>query len=159
MGRLTDIESIRLQIVTRLPVRVRWIVNEVPLDFDFSLSKAPLEPVKPSYFNSVTVIDKEWSSLQIFGGYDFAEGGGARPYLGVHSDSGAIFGLDAELETSPMFLFNSDIDRFIQTFLALDRALGIGGRPDVQIAEKLKQIDPGVFEHSEWRLLCDYVTE
>jgi hypothetical protein len=156
---MTDIESIRLQIVTRLPTRVRWMVKGVPLDFDFSLSKAPLEPVKPSNFNSATIIEKEWTSLRIFGGYDYAEGGGANPFLGVHSESGAVFGLDAELQASQMFLFNSDVDRFIQTFLALDRTLRLGGRPDAQIAEKLKEIDPGVFGQSEWRSLVDYVTQ
>src|SRR5258708_6735495 len=123
---MTDIESIRLQIVTRLPIRVRWMVKEVPLDFDFSRSEAPLKPVMPSDFNTATVIEREWTSLQIFGGYDYAEGGGATPFLGVHSESGAVFGLDAELEASQMFFFNSDVDRFIRTFLALDRALGLG---------------------------------
>lgn len=110
-----------------------------------------------SDFNSATVIEKEWASLRIFGEDDYAEGGGGSAYLGVHSESGEFFGLDVERHTSEMFLFNSDVDRFIQTFLALDRVLRPGGLADARIRERLKEIDPDAFERSEWRLLCDYV--
>jgi hypothetical protein len=156
---MPDIESIRQQIVTRLPVRVRWLVNGTRLDFDFSRSEAPLEPVMACDFNSATVIEKEWTSLRIFGEDDYVEGGGASAYLGVHSGSGEFFGLDVERETSEMFLLNSDVDRFIQTFLALDRVLRPDGLPDARIRERLGEIDPNAFERSEWRLLCDYVTQ
>ena len=106
-----------------------------------------------------SAVEEQWTSLRIFGEEDYAEGGGASPYLGVHSESGEIFGLDLEREMSQMFLLNSDIDRFILTFLVLDRVLRLGGPPEAQIGARLEQIDPGVFEHSEWRLLSDYVTQ
>jgi hypothetical protein len=154
---MTDIESIRLQMLKRLPGRVRWPVDGTFVDFDFSRSETPLKPVAPCNFNSATVIEKEWNSLRIFGDYDYAEGGGAHPYLGVHCETGAVFGLDAELlYTSAMFIFNSDIDRFIQTFLALDRALRLGEVPG-PIKERLREIDPGVFERSEWRSFTDHL--
>jgi hypothetical protein len=155
---MTDIEPIRLEVVTRLPVRVRWLVSGTPLDFDFSRSKAPLRPIV-AVDVAGGAVEEQWASLRIFGEEDYAEGGGASPYLGVHSESGEIFGLDVEREISQMFLLNSDIDRFIQTFLALDRVLRTGGPPDAQIGERLEQIDPGAFAHSEWRLLSDYVTQ
>ncbi len=155
---MTDIESIRLQIMTRLPVRVRWLVSGTPLDFDFSRSQVPLASITT---NDVVggPVEGEWTSLRIFGEEDYAEGGGAAPYLGVHAESGEIFGLDVEREASQMFFLNSDVDRFIQTFLALDRVLRLGGPPDAQIGERLKEIDPGAFERSEWRLLSDCVTQ
>jgi hypothetical protein len=153
---MTDFESIRVRIVTRLPIRVRWLVNGTPLDFDFSRSQSPLRPITASDVVGGPV-EEEWTSLRIFGEEDYGEGGGASPYLGVHSGSGEIFGLDVERETSHMFLLNSDVDRFIQTFLALDQALRLGGPPVAQVGERLKQIDPGAFERSEWRLLSDYV--
>ena len=103
-------------------------------------------------------IEEHWISLRIFGEEDCGEGGGASPYLGVHSESGEIFGLDVERERSHMFLLNSNIDRFIQTFLALDRALRVEGRPNARIAEHLRQIDPTAFERSEWRFLANYIT-
>ena len=120
---MTDMESIRQQIVTRLPARVRWLLNGTALDFDFSRSGAPLKPVMPADFNSATTIDDNWTSLRIFGEADFAEGGGAHLYLGVHSESGKVLGLDVESEASPMCLLNSDVDRFIQTFLAFGSML------------------------------------
>ena len=154
---MIDIESIRGQIVTRLPARVRWLVDGMPLDFDFSRSKVPLKPITAGDFNSATVIEKEWTCLRIFGEDHYAEGGGGTAYLGIHSESGKFFGLDVERETSEMFLLNSDVDRFIQTFQALDQVLRPIGLPDAQIRERLKAIDPSVFDRSEWRLLCDYV--
>jgi hypothetical protein len=155
---MTDIDSIRSQIVARLPVRVRWLVNGTPLDFDFSRSQAPLRSVAACDVVGGPV-EEAWTSLRLFGEEDHAEGGGARPFLGVHSESGEIFGLDVEREASQMFLLNSDVDRFIQTFLVLDHALRFGGSLGAQVGERLKQIDPGAFERSEWRLLSDYVTQ
>lgn len=103
-------------------------------------------------------IEAAWTSLRLFGEQDYAEGGGASPFLGVDLDSGEIFGLDVEREKSQMFLLNSDVDRFIQTFLALDGALRLGALRDAQIGQRLRQIDPGAFDRSEWQLLSDYVT-
>jgi hypothetical protein len=131
----------------------------MPLDFDFSRSGVPLKPVRPSDFNSATVIEKEWTPLWIFGENDYAEGGGGGAYLGVHSQNGEVFGLDVERETSQMFLLNSDVDRFITTFLTLDPVLRVGGTLLTHTGERLRQIDSEAFERSEWRLLYNYVTQ
>jgi hypothetical protein len=42
---MTNIESIRLKIVTCLPVRVQWMIVGTPLDFDFSRAQIPLKPI------------------------------------------------------------------------------------------------------------------
>ena len=49
-------------------------------------------------------LEPEWSALDLFGEEDYAEGGGASPFLGVHRSSGKIFGLDVERDSSEMFL-------------------------------------------------------
>ncbi len=48
-----ELEYIRSQIVSRLPIRVRWLVKGIPLDFDFSRSQSLLEPVNASDFGSL----------------------------------------------------------------------------------------------------------
>lgn len=148
---MTDLESIRLQVRARLPVRARWLVNGTPLDFDFSRSQTPLRCITAD--DIIGGVLEEWASLRMFGEDDYAEGGGAYSYLGVHFESGEVFGLDVERQCSPMFLLNSDIDRFIQTFLALDQAFRLASLDRQQIAGRLNKIDPGAFERSEWRLL------
>jgi hypothetical protein len=153
---MTNIESIRLQIMARLPVRVRWLVNGTPLDFDFSRSQAALRCITAGGIIGGT-IEEEWRSLRMFGEDDYAEGGGAKTYLGVHIETGKVFGLDLERQSSQMFLLNSDVERFIQTFLALDQALRPGIPAQPQIAERLNEIDPGAFEHSEWRIFSDHI--
>jgi hypothetical protein len=90
--------------------------------------------------------------LRIFGREDFAEGGGASPYLGVHLESGKVFGLDVERQRMQMFLLNSNVDRFIRTFLLLDQTLRLGEPSQEQILVRLSKIDPDAFERSEWRL-------
>jgi len=155
---MIDTEPIRSQILTRLSVRGRWLVNETPLDFDFSRSQSPLRPIM-AVDVAGGAIEEHWRSLRIFGEEDYAEGGGSRPYLGIHLESGEIYGLDLERVKSQMFLLNSNIERFVETFLALDQVLRPGGLLDPQIGERLKRIDPDAFERSEWRLLCDYVTQ
>jgi hypothetical protein len=155
---MIEIESIREQIVTRLPVRAQWLISGTSLDFDFSPSQGTLHPVTTTDVVGDTV-EEQWTSLRIFGQQDYAEGGGASPYLTVDADTGEIFGLDVERTTSQLFLLNSNIDRFIQTFLALDRMLHLGGLPDADIAARLKTIDPDAFERSDWRVISDHVTE
>lgn len=154
---MTDIESIRLQVRARLPVRARWLVNGTPLDFDFSRAQTPLRGITAEDIIG-GMLEGERASLRIFGEDDYAEGGGAHSYLGVHLESGKVFGLDLERRCSPMFLLNSDIDRFIQTFLALDQALRLDNLDRQQIAGRLNEIDPGAFERSEWRLFFDHLT-
>jgi|SRR6266850_4230347 len=148
---MTDPESIRLQVATRLPVRVQWLIEQTPLDFDFSPSQAPLLNANDFLGGPP---DQRWTALHIFGEQDYAEGGGATPFLGVHAESGEILGLDLDRDESQIFLLNSNIDLFIKTFLELDEVLRLSRSPQVQIRERLKKIDPGAFERSEWLGLC-----
>src|SRR5216117_2705717 len=120
-------DYVRSQIAAHLPARVRWLVNRSPLDFDFSRSQRPLQPLLASEVNGD--LEPEWSALDLFGEEDYAEGGGASPFLGVHRSSGQIFGLDVERESSQMFLLNSDDDRFIRTFLLFDEVVRAGKLP------------------------------
>ncbi len=119
-----DPESIRTQIVQRLPMRARWIICGTPLDFDFSRSRFPLRPIAPMDVNGR--IHEEWRVLYLFGESRYADGGGACPFLGVHRDSGGIFGLDLEREQSQVFLLNSGIERFVRSFHLVDELLSSG---------------------------------
>jgi hypothetical protein len=153
---MTDTESFRSHIVTRLPIRVRWLIKGTPLDFDFSRSLAPLKFITANDIMG-GAIDDEWKPLSIFGTNDYAAGGGASSYLCVHTKTGKIFGLDLERQESPMFLFNSDVDKFIQTFLILDQALRLGSFSPQKLPTRLKEVDPDALEYGEWRLLCEHV--
>lgn len=148
---MTDLESIRLQVATRLPVRVRWLIRQNPLDFDFSPSQSPLLNAN-DFLGSPP--DSQWTALHIFGEQDYAEGGGATPLLAVHAENGEILGLDLDRDQSPIFLLNSNMDLFIKTFLELDEVLRFNRSPQLQIRECLKKIDPGAFERSDWLGLC-----
>jgi hypothetical protein len=69
---MIDPESVRMQIAARLPIRVRWLVDETPLDFDFSRSQAPLRSIAAGDIIGGG-IEEEWTSLDIFGEDDYAE--------------------------------------------------------------------------------------
>ena len=76
-----DVEAARAAIITGLPVRARWMLGQTPVDFDFSVGRRGLrhltaEDVAGSLDGS---LDESWADLLIFGQYDVAEGGGARP--------------------------------------------------------------------------------
>jgi hypothetical protein len=94
------------------------------------------------------IIDKQWQTFHLFGEEDVAEGGGARPFLGLGLNDGKVYGLDVERDRSPMFLLNSDIDRFVKTFRPFDI-------PD--LPSQAAAIDPDAYAASEWRLLADYL--
>lgn len=153
---MIDTELVRLEIVRRLPIRVHWTVKGVPLDFDFSRSRAPLHPVTPNDVNCFG-IENDWTLVLLFGEQDFANGGGARPYLGVHRDSGEIFGLDVEREESQVFLLNSNIDRFIRTVQTFGELLRQTPVPRNMLSNALREIDPFAFKHSEWQYFSSHV--
>ena len=154
---MTDLESIRLQITSRLPARVRWLINGTPLDFDFSRAQAPLKPVTPADLNGLG-IDDSWQHLCLFGQENFAEGGGANPYLAVDRDTGQIFGLDVERDSAQLFLLNSDIERYILTFQRFDQALRLKTLGPDRFLDELRKIDPCAFARSDWRSLSNHIT-
>ncbi len=146
----------RKKVVRALPVRVRWLVEGCPLDFDFSRARCDLRPLADSDTNGFE-IPQEWVPLFLFGEQDYAEGGGATPFLGVHADTGQVFGLDAERESEPVYLLNSDIDKFILTFDVFDRALRQGSLPVKQVPCLAEEIDPTAFAVGEWRDLAEAI--
>ena len=151
-----DANAIQAAIVAKLPNRARWLIDDTPLDFDFSPTRGGLRRVESQDFNSVTTLDSEWRDLFVFGTSDYSEGGGAAALLGVRESDGAVYGLDVE-RTKPMFLVNSSISQFIDTFTALDPYLRNGETPPAAIRMRVQAIDSPAFPHSEWRLLIDHV--
>jgi len=104
-------------------------------------------------------VEDPWRLLYLFGQEDYAKGGGASPFLGVHGDTGEIMGLDVEREASKMFLLNSNIDRYIRTFQKFDEVLRLKTLAPRHLPEALREIDGDTFQHGEWRLLCDYIMQ
>ena len=150
-----DLEYVRAQVAAHLPHHVRWNVKGMMVDFDFSRARAPLRVVTED--EVLGGIDKQWQTLYLFGEEDVSEGGGARPFLGVELNDGKVYGLDVERDRSPLFLLNSDIDRFVKTFRLFDetiryRTIHIPDLPSLAAA-----IDPDAYAASEWRLLADYL--
>src|SRR5215471_5036491 len=108
-------------IISGLPIRARWMLGDTPLDFDFAQAQAGLRMVMTGDVSGD--IEEAWSDLLVFGRYDYAEGGGASPWITIRRADGAVCGLDVERDPA-IFVFNSSIKRFIRTFSLLDRYLG-----------------------------------
>jgi hypothetical protein len=146
-----DWKSIETVVASSLPLRARWIVNGTSLDFDFSLLGQGLRtlPDEP-----VAVGDEMKSDLLIFGQQDFAEGGGARPWLCVRKRDGWVYGFDPD-EDKPLFLLNSSIERFVATFQFLNEHLRKNEPLQLDCESHLRIIDPEAYPMSEWRLLAE----
>ena len=152
-----SLDQARKKLAETLPVRVRWLVGNSPLDFDFSRAQDDLRPITVSDTNGFE-IPQEWQLIYLFGEQDYAEGGGAAPYLGIHKDTGQVFALDVENEEFPLTMLNTDVDKFISTFHVFDRAVGQGTLPIEQVAHLAEGIDPAAFAESEWGGLIEALT-
>jgi hypothetical protein len=148
-----DFEAIRSAIVTGLPVRARWKIDDTPLDYDFAVAQRGLRELSK---DAVPFGDEEWFDLLIFGDFDYAEGGGAHPWLGIRKMDGAVIGLDPERQNA-MFLLNSSIDGFIRTFEFLNGYLGKEKQLPDDLEVRVRDIDPNAYPRSEWRWLVDRV--
>jgi hypothetical protein len=151
-----DPDAVRRQIAARLPPRVRWQVGPMTCLFDFSRSAAPLRPITADDVTGCPIEDA-WTAIDLFGEQVFADGGGASPLLGVDRQTGEVCGLDVEREPPQMFLLNSSVDRFLETFRLFDEALRLGTRSLDEVVAAAREIDPAAFERSEWRSLCEYL--
>lgn len=100
----------------------------------------------------------EWSAHVVFGECDYSEGGGAQPCLTIRRSDGAVYGFDAERDTA-LFLLNSSIEKFIRTFRLLDEYLGQQKPVPLDLADRVREIDPEAYPASEWRLLIEYLTD
>ena len=132
-----------------------WMLEETPLDFDFSQAHEGLRHVTTDDLSGD--IEAEWADLLIFGQSDYAEGGGASPWITIRKTDGAVCGLDVERDHA-VFVFNSSIEGFIQTFALLDRYLGHVHPLPTNIETLVRDIDGDCYPASEWRLLIDYLT-
>src|SRR5579883_164537 len=81
------------------PAQARWMIDGTPLDFQFTVGRHGLHRLPDEVLVSG---DTAASELLVFGEQDFAEGGGARPWLCVREGDGSVYGFDAERE-EPMF--------------------------------------------------------
>jgi hypothetical protein len=99
----------------------------------------------------------DWRELFIFGEEDFAEGGGASPFVTIQSQTGMVFGLDVERDGDATFLLNSSVSHFIETFRVFDEVLRTGTASPSGLLERVRAADPDAFERSEWRDAAEHV--
>lgn len=142
MSRI-DAETARELIASYLPIRARWQPGRCPLDLDFTIGRNGLRRPAPDLFSdAVTKADLEdWETLQIFGEYDYAEGGGAHVLIGLHDSDDAVYTLDVELD-DPVTLMSESLPTFIEMFLLVDNTLAKGEAPIQDILPSAQSIDP-----------------
>lgn len=146
----------KARILAGLPKRARWIIDDMTLDFDFSPERFSLRYVDDRDIVGGPV-PAEWDGCRIFGMCDYAEGGGASPWISIRESDGFVCGLDVELTGSTIYIFNSSLDRFLRTFQLLDPYLRAGASLPPDLRSQIKAVDPEVFELSDWRETIDYV--
>jgi hypothetical protein len=145
-----NLKAIRAVIVAELPVRTRWYCGDTPVDYDFTIAHEGLYPLN----ELAAGVDRP--DLVVFGLYDYAEGGGARPWLCIRKTDGAVLGF---AEEDPWeFDLNSTAERFIQTFLYLDGLLTKeNALVPTEGLDHLRTLDPLTFPCSEWKKLVEGV--
>ncbi len=75
--------------------------------------------------------------------------------LRLESD-GKVFGVDVEAD-DPLFVVNSTLQAFIDTFCLLDKYLGHGQPIPADLNSLVRNLDPTVYSESEWHVLVDQV--
>jgi hypothetical protein len=154
---IADPEVILARIDARLPRRARWLILDTPLDFEFSTDRYRLQRVTDAdVIGGPVPID--WSDCGLIGSEDYAEGGGASPWIAIRERDGFVCGLDIERDGEKTFIYNSSLDRFIATFNLLDQYLSEGRALPPDVATQLEALDPEAYESSEWRHLAEYIT-
>jgi hypothetical protein len=88
------------------------MIRGTPLDCDFSAERFPLRRLTERDVGGGPV-PREWSDCLIFGGCDFAEGGGAFAWIALRESDRFVCGLDIERSGETLFVFNSSLDAFI----------------------------------------------
>lgn len=151
---VVDLEQIRQQLASGLPKSARWIVHRTPIAFTFWTEKLPRQ-LEPSDFRNTW--EPTWSKLLLFGEANHADGGGARPYLCVHEDTGRVYDLDVEDDLDSVCLYNSDVERFISCFTLFDRVIRQGEESLDQLAAMAASADPEAFPTTHWRKLLEYL--
>jgi hypothetical protein len=153
-----NLDELRLEVAGRLPVRVRWLLDETPWDWDFSRARQALQPLSDADAETwMEILPEDWRQLYIFGEEAFAAGGGARPFLGVHIQSGEVYGLDVERDDAAAYFLNSSVPAFIDTFLLFDEVLGKRVAATSRLSDRARAADPKGFDRSEWRDAAEHV--
>jgi hypothetical protein len=134
-----------------LPGQARWIIDGTPLDFEFTVGRFGLRTLPDEVLEASDTVSSE---LLVFGEQDFAEGGGAHPWLCVRERDGSVYGWDPERE-DPMFLLNSSVEQFIATFRLLNDYLPKNKPLPPDSDSQLRAIDPEAYPNSDWRLLVE----
>jgi hypothetical protein len=143
--------TIEEKLAAGLPVRARWMINGTPLDFEFMVGRLGLQRLPDEVLDAGGPYGSE---LLVFGEQDFAEGGGARPWLCVRERGGSVYGFDPEPE-EPMFLLNSSVEQFVATFRLLNNYLAKNRLLPPDCESRLRAIDCEAYPHSDWRLLVE----
>ena len=143
-------------VVSSLPAKARWLIDGTTLDFDFTLSRSDLCPLPDGRVPSYE--DDPANDLLIFGLQDFADGGGAQPWLCLRKADGWICGFDADCDDDPIFILNSSIQRFVETFLFLNQYLQQNKSLPSDSEKRLSEIDPDANATSNWTLLVDHLS-
>jgi hypothetical protein len=146
-----DRKAIETAVTSGLPVHARWLIDGTPLDFDFSIAGRGLRGLPAEVIEAG---DAGASDLLVFGEQDFAEGGGARPWLCIRKPDGSVSGFDPERE-GPIFPLNSSIEQFVATFRLLNEHLGKNEQLPSDCESRLRAIDPEAYPSSDWRLLVE----
>jgi hypothetical protein len=77
----------------------------------------------------------------------------------VRKSDARVCGLDLDRK-NPIFLFNSSIDRYVQTFVLVHQFLRQGreiGPLPQDLEARVQSIDPDAYALSEWQLLVQYL--
>ena len=157
---IPDPAAILATIDARLPRRARWLLVGMPLDFEFSTDRYRLQRATDHDVVGGPV-PEDWSDCGLIGREDYAEGGGASPWIAIRERDGFVCGLDIERDGEKTFIYNSSLDRFIATFNLLDKHLrDLRDDRDLpaDLLSRVEALDPDAFAVSEWRHLIDYIT-
>jgi hypothetical protein len=144
-----DRGTIETTLASELPTKSRWMLDNTPLDFEFTVARGGLQalPDDVQKFG-----DSTWSDLLVFGEYDYAEGGGARALLCVRESDGSVCGLDLERDVA-IFPLNSSADKFAATFQLLDNYLAHDRPLPTDCESRVRSIDASLEPSSDWLLL------
>jgi len=149
-----DIEKIQGEFIERLPLRARWLLADIPWDWDFSRARDLLRPLATHEFVG-WVVPVEWRQLYVFGEQDFAKGGGASPLVGIHIETGRVYNIDIERDDKKsVYLLNSSASQFVEVFFLFDQVLGQRLVSPVGLTDRVRKADQEAFNRSEWRETC-----
>jgi hypothetical protein len=82
--------------------------------------------------------------------WDYNDGGAAQPLLVVCKSDGKVFGVDVE-GNDPLFVVNSSLAAFIDTFCLLDKYFGQGQPIPADLNSLVRNLDPAAYSESDWR--------